>query len=268
MAARGGGETDALSSPTDGRTDMSLRRDTQPEDAHAGSAEAEEGGGAKTAQLESGEEEEMVKSAAMEASTLQWPGDRQAGGQTGKGDRASVRSDGSLREAASWTESERELMAERERKGGGGASEEEGPGLRTHLEKELEELEENQLPEKAAQVFSPAVTVLPSPSSPRESEAFWELESERGPFLTSGAPQDYNQHGYQYEWATERPPASSKYSFFFCVPLSGGRSSDRSVCVRWARLSWQGGPKDRGVSGDISTLLPLPGVGGLCLPAI
>lgn len=249
---------------------MSLRRDAQPEDAHAGSAKAAESGGAKTAQLESGEEEEVevVKSAVTEASTLQWPGDRQAGGQTGKGDRASVRSDGSLREAASWTESERELMAERERKGGGGASEEDGPALGTHLEEELEELEENQLPEKAAQVFSPAVTVLPSPSSPRESEAFWELESERGPFLTSGAPRDYNQHGYQYEWATERPPASCKYSFFFCVPLGGGRSSDRSVCVRWAWLSWQGGPKGRGVSGDISTLLPLPGVGRLCLPAI
>lgn len=233
-------------------------------DAHAGSAKEEESGGAKTTQ----EEVEVVKSAVTEASTLQWPGDRQAGGQTGKGDRASVRSDGSLREAASWTESERELMAERERKGGGGANEEEGPGLGTHLEEEVEELEENQLPEKAAQVFSPAVTVLRSPSSPRESEAFWELESERGPFLTSAAPQDYNQHGYQYEWATERPPASCKYSFFFfCVPLRGGWSSDRSVCVRWAWLSWQGGPKDRSVSGDIGALLPLPGVGRLCLPA-
>lgn len=219
LRRRGDGETDTLSSPTAGRTDMSLRTDAQ-----TGGAKEEESGGAKTTQVE-----EVVKSAVTEASTLQWPGDRQAGGQTGKGDGASVRSDGSLREAASWTESERGLMAERERKGGGGASEEEGPALGTHLAEEVEELEENQLPEKAAQVFSPAVTVLPSPSSPRGSEAFWESESERGPFLASGAPQDYNQHGYQYEWATERPPASCKYSFFFffCVPLRGGRSSDR-----------------------------------------
>ncbi|XP_034409906.1 transmembrane protein 79 [Cyclopterus lumpus] len=120
-----------------------------------------------------------VKSAMMEPATLPWPGDRM-----------SVRSDVSLREAASWTESERGEEA----------------GLRTQLEAEPAE---NHLPEKAAQVFSPAVTVLHSTSSPRGSEAFWEMESEKSPFLGSrGITQDYNQHGCQYEWAEDTPPSA------------------------------------------------------------
>ncbi|XP_044215386.1 transmembrane protein 79 [Thunnus albacares] len=164
----------------------------------------EDSGGTKATQ-----EEEVVKSAMMEASTLQWPGDRQTGGQTGKGDRMSVRSDVSLRDAASWTESERELMAEgRARRGGAGEDKASGPAVEgaesreTHLEEE--EPAENRLPEKAAQVFSPAVTVLHSPSSPRESEAFWELE--KSPFLDPQGLQDYNQHGYQYDWTQDTPP--------------------------------------------------------------
>ncbi|KAG7218829.1 hypothetical protein INR49_019671, partial [Caranx melampygus] len=153
-------------------------------------------------------EDEVIRSSTLEPSTLPWPGDRQTGGQTGKGDRVSVRSS----EAASWTESERELLAES--KGGvkGGADDAEGVelidkwvGLKTHLE---EDPAENHLPEKAAQVFSPAVTVLPSPSSPRETEVFWEMESEKSPFLGPRViPQDYNQHGYQFEWTENTPPA-------------------------------------------------------------
>ncbi|XP_034534979.1 transmembrane protein 79 [Notolabrus celidotus] len=162
---------------------------------------------------DTGGEDEGVESAAMEPSTLQWPGDRQTGGQTGKGDRQkggqtgkgdrmSVRSDASLREAASWTESEREMMVEGERKGGG---KEEEAGPKTYLQEE--ESTENHLPEKAAQVFSPAVTVLKSPPSQRESEAFWEMEPEKSPFLPPrGGPEDYNQHGYQYEWPEDTPP--------------------------------------------------------------
>lgn len=72
------------------------------------------------------------------------------------------------------------------------------------LRTRLEEPTENHLPEKAAQVFSPAVTVLHSPSSPRAAEAFWEVESEKSPFLgPQGIPQDYNQHGYPYEWTED-----------------------------------------------------------------
>lgn len=70
-----------------------------------------------------------------------------------------------------------------------------------------EEPTENHLPEKAAAVFSPAVTILPSPSSPRESEAFWEMESEKSPFIaTRENHPDYNHGGYPYEWTEEAPP--------------------------------------------------------------
>ncbi|KAM9353416.1 transmembrane protein 79-like [Symphorus nematophorus] len=175
---------------------MSLLRDDQPEDSQhlTGSTKMEDSGGTKTRQLMV--EDEEVRMAMMEPSTLQWPGDRQTGGQTG--DRVSVRS-------VSWTESERELLAERRA---------EGAGLVTHLE-EAEPME-NHLPEKAAQVFSPAVTVLHSPSSPRDTEAFWDMESEKSPFMDPRGVQDYNQHGcqdynhhgYQYDWAEDTPPAT------------------------------------------------------------
>ncbi|XP_069576385.1 transmembrane protein 79 [Brachyistius frenatus] len=187
---------------------MSLQTDRWAEDVQLPTGTS---GGTKTEE----EEEEVVRSSNME--TLQWPGDRQTAGQiagqTGKGDRMSVRSDTSHREASSWTESERELKAEGERRGGGADEDEgvglneDGAGLRTHL-KEEEEPGENHLPEKAAQVFSPAVTVQPSPSSPRDTEAFWENEPEKSSFLGShGVPQDYNQHGHRYGW-TEEVPAS------------------------------------------------------------
>uniref|UniRef100_A0A665TEW3 Transmembrane protein 79b n=1 Tax=Echeneis naucrates TaxID=173247 RepID=A0A665TEW3_ECHNA len=125
--------------------------------------------------------------ATMESSTLPWLGERQTGGQTSKGDRMTMRSS----EAANWTESEKQLMVEEMKKGA--ASEDEGVEMRTQLE-------ENHLPEKAAQVFSPALTAFPSPSSPRQSKVFWEMKSEKSPFLGPQAPQDYNQHGYRYEW--------------------------------------------------------------------
>lgn len=152
----------------------------------------------KTRQSEG--EDGLARSAPMESSTLLWRGDRQTGG----GDRMSMRSDVSGHEAASCTESERELTAEGQKKGRGGG-EEEGAGLLIHLEAEPVE---NHLPEKAAQVFSPTVTVLQSPSLPRDSEALWEMESEKSPFLgPRGVPQDYNQHGYQYEWTKDTTPA-------------------------------------------------------------
>lgn len=159
--------------------------------------------GTETKPREDGEE--VKRSSMMEPSTLWWPEDTegQARGQISKGDRVSVRSDVSLRETSSWTESERALKAER-----GGGGKDVGAGL-TGEEKEHLEMEagQNRLPEKAAQVFSPAVTVL---SSPRDTEAFWEGESERSPFL--GPPEvDYNQHGYQYEFE-ENPPSSCKYT--------------------------------------------------------
>lgn len=146
----------------------------------------------------------MEKMVVMEPSTLQWPGDRQAGSETGKEDRTSLRSD-----VLSCTESEGEKR--------GQANEKEGVGPMTQLE---EVPVENELPAKAAQVFSPAVTVLHSPSSPRESEAFWEMESEKNPFLGSqGVPQDYNHHGYRYDCIEDTPPTTCKYTIlFFSAP--------------------------------------------------
>lgn len=109
------------------------------------------------------------KAAMMEAAPLPWP----EGRRPGRGRRS----------GASGTESASGLGAE--------------PGTALGAEPA-----ENHL----AQVFSPAVTVLHSASSPRGSEAFWEMESEKSPFLGSQALQDYNQHGGQYEWAEHTPP--------------------------------------------------------------
>ena len=95
----------------------------------------------------------------------------------------------------------------------------EGVGLRPHL-KEEEEVEtgENHLPEKAAQVFSPALTILPSsPTTPRDAEAFWEMESEKSPFMGSHGV-DYNQHGYEYKYTEKRPSARCKYTSVSHLP--------------------------------------------------
>lgn len=134
----------------------------------------------------------MVKS-GTESSTLQWPGDLQTGAETdrqAKDDMTSVGSD-----VVSATESERELMVNSEESRGGGANDK-TPG--PHLEKNQEEPVENQLPEKAAQVFTPAVTVLhPSPSSPRDDQEFWEMESQKSPLLVP--LHNYSHHQYQFE---------------------------------------------------------------------
>uniref|UniRef100_A0AAZ1X324 Transmembrane protein 79b n=1 Tax=Oreochromis aureus TaxID=47969 RepID=A0AAZ1X324_OREAU len=159
----------------------------------------EDSGGRKT---RVGEDEETVSSVVTEMSTLPWSADRQTGGRTGKADRMSVRSGVSLPEASSRTESERELKAEVERRGGrAGLDEGVEPRedkARVHLLEE--EPRENLLPEKAAQVFRPAMTALHSPSSLRESGPLWEMESEKSPFLgPRGVPEDYNQHYYLHE---------------------------------------------------------------------
>lgn len=137
--------------------------------------------------------------------------DRRADGLRGKGDRKSIRSDTSIHEASSCTESERALGADgkarQERPGLPG----EGMPLKTYLQKE-ENLGENRLPEKAAQVFSPAVTVPPSHSAPKDEVACWEIESEKSPFLNYTGV-DYDQHGFQYEWTETRAPTKCKYTF-------------------------------------------------------
>ncbi|KAL7887498.1 hypothetical protein AOLI_G00052190 [Acnodon oligacanthus] len=132
----------------------------------------------------------MVSGAHVEPSTLQWPGDKnnqpgRMGNKAGSGlkldssktdvaaEEASVRSDcASVRGEMSRTESESE------------SDDKEPKEKVAHLEIEVEEL--NSMPEKAAGVFSPSVTVLYStsmPEPPRQSVASWEENMEQKPFL-------------------------------------------------------------------------------------
>lgn len=167
----------------------------------------------RTRQIEG--EDKVVGSSRMDPCTLQWSRDQETDGPTGRqtcrGDRMSLRSG----EAASCTESERGLIGE----GGGtgrGAGEIKGTkvgddGVEPNIH--LEDPVANHLPEKAAQVFSPAVSVFPSPSTCRESEAFWEMQSEKSPFLgPRGFSQDYNQHNFQYDWTEDTPPGKCRYT--------------------------------------------------------
>ncbi|XP_028428435.1 transmembrane protein 79 isoform X1 [Perca flavescens] len=199
---------------------MSLLTDSQ---CLTGSTRMEDSGGVKVNQMDGEDEWEET-------------GDRQTGGQTGKGDRLSVRS------AASWTESQLEgaglrtpLEAEPEsQREGAGLRTPLGAGLRTALEAEPAE---NELPEHAAQVFSPSVAVLHCPNSPRDTEAFWEMESEKRPFLgPRGEPQDYNQHGCHYE---DMPPARCGPGCLSRDVLKGGVSLMTSLLL-FPLLVWGG----------------------------
>lgn len=191
--------------------------------------------------------------------------DRRGSALRGKGDRKSIRSDASIHEASSCTESERALRERAGLPGEGGPLKEESVG-------------ENRLPEKAAQVFSPAVTVLPSHAAPKDDAASWEMESEKSPFLnyTGGG---YDQHAFQYEWTERRAPTRRKYPFFILLVVSvcraerGGAIAHVSACLPF--LSFRGSVlfrrrhvKDGRVLDDVSNNLPGPGVGGLCLPAL
>ncbi|XP_075995011.1 transmembrane protein 79-like isoform X2 [Genypterus blacodes] len=157
-------------------------------------------------------------------STLLWSGDRQTDRQTGGQERQQAVGETGERsdcEEASRTESERELMVDREKRrpegekaGLMGKDLEEEELMKRHLEEEEELMkrhleEENFLPQKASQVFSPAVSVLHSTSSHRrDSEAFWEMESAKSPFLDhQETTEDHQhfQHGYQQEWDEDTP---------------------------------------------------------------
>lgn len=164
-----------------------------------------------------------MEDGSTEFSILQWPGDlrtnvetdrqarveteRQMGVETGKDDRISVRSD-----VISCTESERMLIVKREKRGGG-ASEQPETGLVTH--KKEEEPVENQLPGKAAQVFAPAATILhSSPSSPKESREFWEMELEKSLFL---APEGTPHHENHFDWEEDTNPSTCRCTVYLSV---------------------------------------------------
>lgn len=160
-----------------------------------------------------------------ESSTLQWPGDlrtnvvadrrasieteRPMGVETDKDDGISVQSD-----VISCTESEREPVVKSERRGGGASGQAE-TGVGTDHDTKEEEPLENQLPEKAAQVFAPAVTILhSSPASPRESQELWEMESQKSPFL---APQGTAHHENQFYWEEDANPSTCRCTVHLCL---------------------------------------------------
>ncbi|KAK3572299.1 hypothetical protein QTP86_030247 [Hemibagrus guttatus] len=159
--------------------------------------------------------EEKLTSAEMEPSTLPWPGDK--ADQLCKienavsdlnpeqremdlvGDKESERSDtGSLRGGVSRTESEREFGGREKHAACEDCMEGKQPEQREkvpHLEIEVEEL--NSMPEKAAGVFSPSVSILRSTSMPEPTRCRSELwEEENSVFL---GQQDTLPDGYYHE---------------------------------------------------------------------
>lgn len=119
------------------------------------------------------EEEEMVSSARLEPSTLQWT-DRNSQIKRTSPDNSS------LHGAESQTESELELGRK---------------------------IEEKQR-EEAAQIFSPQVTVLRS--TPLGSKEFWDTETEKMPFLGAHIPPGED---YYPDWFPEEQPSKCKGLF-------------------------------------------------------
>ncbi|KAK7147227.1 hypothetical protein R3I94_009921 [Phoxinus phoxinus] len=152
------------------------------------------------------EEEEMIKSANMEPSTLQWP-ENKPGPQilsVQDGESVSARSDcNSLRGGVSRTESEREEFGMGVKRKTG----EEWTGkesisdfeLRNGVKSTCSEIEEmNMMPENAARVFSPSITILRSTSQQEAADSWRDAEDERSVFLgtheTYGTPIDGYYH--------------------------------------------------------------------------
>lgn len=162
--------------------------------------------------------EEKISGAEMEPSTLPWPRDK--ADQHCKIEKAasdvkleqsemdlvrekqSERSDsGSLRGGVSRTESEREFSGREKQETCEDCVEGKQPELKEkvpHLEIEVEEL--NGMPEKAAGVFSPNVSILRSvsmPDPPRCRPEMWEEEEENHPFV---GVQDTLPNGYYHDY--------------------------------------------------------------------
>nr|XP_057908921.1 transmembrane protein 79 isoform X2 [Doryrhamphus excisus]XP_057908922.1 transmembrane protein 79 isoform X2 [Doryrhamphus excisus]XP_057908923.1 transmembrane protein 79 isoform X2 [Doryrhamphus excisus] len=125
----------------------------------------------------------------MEAYSL--PEDMQAGGQIEDRD---TRSEKLLRSLTSWEDGKQALNVKRG------------------------EPEENQLPEKAAQVFHPAV--IQSLSSSRQSETMGEIDKS-----PQNVSQGFNQHGFPYDWREDTPQTTdgrgcpSRDNLKICVSL-------------------------------------------------
>ncbi|XP_016363393.1 transmembrane protein 79 isoform X2 [Sinocyclocheilus anshuiensis] len=149
------------------------------------------------------EEEEMIKSANMEPSTLQWPENKPEPQilPVKDGESTSVKSDCiSIQGGVSRTECEREEygLREKEKTGEGWRRMEAGKEsvsdteLRNRVKStcsEIEVEEVNIMPENAARVFSPSITILLSTSQLEAADHWRDEEEERSPFLeTHGTP--------------------------------------------------------------------------------
>ncbi|XP_077071251.1 transmembrane protein 79 [Siphateles boraxobius] len=160
------------------------------------------------------EEEEMIKSANMEPSTLQWP-ENKPGPQilpVQNGESVSVRSDCiSLRGGVSRTESEREEFGMGEKRKTGEEwremeREKESISdfeLRNRVKStcsEIEVEEMNMMPENAARVFSPSVTILRSTSQQEAADRWRDAEEERCAFLGTHETHGTPMEGYYHDW--------------------------------------------------------------------
>lgn len=160
------------------------------------------------------EEEEMIKSANMEPSTLQWP-EKKPGPQilpVQDGESVSMRSDFiSLRGGVSRTESEREEFGMGEKRKSGEEWREMETGkesisdfeLRNGVKStcsEIEVEEMNMMPENAARVFSPSITILRSTSLQEAGNRWRDAEDERSVFLGTHETHGTPTEGYYHDW--------------------------------------------------------------------
>uniref|UniRef100_A0A8C0YHT8 Transmembrane protein 79b n=1 Tax=Cyprinus carpio carpio TaxID=630221 RepID=A0A8C0YHT8_CYPCA len=146
------------------------------------------------------EEEDMIKSASMEPSTLQWPENKPEPQimPVKDGESTSVKSDCiSLQGGVSQTESQREeFLLKGMDAGKGSVSDSE---LRNGVKStcsEIEVEEVNIMPENAARVFSPNISILHSTSKQEAADHWRDDEEETSPFMgtngTHGTPlEDY-----------------------------------------------------------------------------
>lgn len=162
------------------------------------------------------DEEEPMKSAKMEPSTLPWPENKPETQipPVRDGETTSVRSDcTSLRGGLSRTESEREefMMKEKRKTGEDWREMEAGKeervsdiGLRNGVKSSLTEIEleeVNTMPENAARVFSPSITILRSTSQQEAAEHWRDQEEEaRSPFLGSHGTHGTPLEEYYQDW--------------------------------------------------------------------
>lgn len=165
------------------------------------------------------EEEEMIKSANMEPSTLQWPENKPEPQilpvKDGESTRTSVKSD-CISGGLSRTESEREEfgLREKEKTGEGWRWMETGKEnvsdteLRNRVKStcsEIEVEEMNIMPENSARVFNTNITILHSTSQQEVADHWRDEAGERSPFLGS-----HGTHGTPLEEYFNDSPITPK----------------------------------------------------------